>query len=211
MQIKTIMKKIILCAAILLSCLTYKSANAQLRVSLGFNIGSQPEWGPVGYDHADYYYMPDIDAYYDVPAHQYVYMQNNAWIRGASLPPRYANYDLYHGYKVVVNQRNPWEHNADIRARYSSYRGRRDQQIIRDNREDKYRNHWNGDRRDGGDRGNGYDRGRGNDRGNGYDRGRGNDRGNGKDNGHGNDRGNGNDKGRGNGNGPGEDRGHGRP
>src|SRR5471030_297174 len=126
------MKKIIFMAAILFACLSFKTADAQLHVRLGLNIGSQPEWGPVGYDHADYYYMPDIDAYYDVPAHQYVYMQNNVWIHAGVLPARYRNYDLYHGYKVVVNQRNPWEHHADIRARYSSFRGRRDQQIIRD-------------------------------------------------------------------------------
>ena len=138
------MKKIIFCAAILLSCLTYKTASAQIHISLGLNINSQPDWGPVGYDHADYYYMPDIDAYYDVPNHQYVYLQNNVWIHAASLPPRYANYDLYHGYKVVVNQRNPWEHAADFRAKYSGYKGRRDQQVIRDSHDKKYANHYKG-------------------------------------------------------------------
>jgi len=136
------MKKIIFCAAILLSCLTYKSATAQIRISLGLNINSQPDWGPVGYDHAEYYYMPDIDAYYDVPNHQYVYLQNNVWIHAGALPPRYANYDLYHGYKVVVNQRNPWEHAADFRAKYSGYKGRRDQQVIRDSHDNKYANHY---------------------------------------------------------------------
>jgi len=154
------MKKIIFCAAILLSCLTYKSAEAQLRINLGFNINSQPEWGPVGYTHAEYYYMPDVDAYYDVPRHQYVYFENNVWVHAGALPPRY-HFDPYHSYKVVVNQRNPWEHHADIRARYSGFRGRNDQQIIRDNHEDKYRNHWNGDRGQGGDRG--HDNGRGHD------------------------------------------------
>jgi hypothetical protein len=53
------MKKIIITTAIFISLLSVKAANAQ--VSLNINIGSQPEWGPVGYDHADYYYMPDID------------------------------------------------------------------------------------------------------------------------------------------------------
>jgi hypothetical protein len=155
------MKKILFCAAILLSSLTYRTANAQLRINLGFNIGSQPDWGPVGYDHADYYYMPDIDAYYDVPAHQYVYYENNAWIHAGVLPARY-HYDPYHSYKVVVNQRNPWEHHADIRTRYAGYRGRGGQQIIRDSHDQKYRNHWNGDRGPGrgpGDRG--HDGGRG--------------------------------------------------
>ncbi|MDB4925580.1 MAG: hypothetical protein JWR23_1636 [Mucilaginibacter sp.] len=160
----------ILAAAIIVGCSMYKTADAQLRISLGFNIGSQPDWGPVGYDHASYYYVPDIDSYYDVPNHQYVYYQNNVWIRSGALPPRYANYDLYHGYKVVVNERNPWERNTVYRTRYAGYRGRHDQPIIRESRDEKYRNHWNGDRgnngRGPGDRGNnGYgqdNRGQGN-------------------------------------------------
>jgi len=141
------MKKIILTAAILLSCLSVKIASAQ--ISLSINIGSQPDWGPVGYDHADYYYLPDIDSYYDVNAHQYVYLNNNVWVHGASLPPRYGNYDVYHSYKVVVNQRNPWVHNDVIRKKYVTYKGRRDQTIIRDSKEVKYSNHWKGDRGNG--------------------------------------------------------------
>jgi hypothetical protein len=174
------MKKIIFTAAILISCLSFKLAGAQVHVSLGLNIGAQPEWGPVGYDHVDYYYIPDVDAYYDVPAHQYVYYHNNAWIHAAYLPGPYRDYDMYHGYKVVVNQPNPWFHHADIRARYAGYRGRRDQVIIRDSHDERYRNHWHGDNgrhngwdkhgdkgHDHGDNGHGHDEGgHGHDRGN---------------------------------------------
>ena len=138
------MKKIILTAVILLSCLSVKIASAQ--ISLSINIGSQPEWGPTGYDHADYYYLPDVDSYYDINAHQYVYLNNNVWVHGAALPARFGNYDVYHSYKVVVNQPTPWVHNDVIRKKYISYRGRRDQTIIRDSKEVKYTNHWRGDR-----------------------------------------------------------------
>ncbi|HEY9004461.1 MAG TPA: hypothetical protein VIM89_24095 [Mucilaginibacter sp.] len=139
------MKKIIFAAAIILGCFSIKAANAQVHLSVGINIGSQPDWGPTGYDHADYYYMPDIDAYYDVNAHQYVYSNNNVWVHTASLPPRYANYDVYHGYKVVVNERTPWVHNDVYRKKYASYKGRHDQAVIRDSHEAKYKNHWKGD------------------------------------------------------------------
>jgi hypothetical protein len=186
------MKKLIFSAAILVSCLSIKVADAQIRFSVGVNIGSQPAWGPVGYSHADYYYMPDIDAYYDVPAHQYVYLENNAWVRRGYLPQRYANYDLYHGYKVVVNQRNPWERDDVYRTRYANYRGRHDQGVIRDSRDERYRNHWNGDN---GNRGG--NQGRGQDNGNhGGDQGRGHDNGNHGDKG---GHGGGGDKGHGNG------------
>ena len=139
------MKKLILTAVILLSCLTFKNAHAQLRLSLGVNIGAQPEWGPVGYDHADYYYIPDVGAYYDVNAHQYIYLENNVWVHRGFLPDRYRNYDLYGGYKVVVNGRNPWMRDNVYRAKYAGYRGRRGQSIIRDSRDNRYANHWHGD------------------------------------------------------------------
>lgn len=139
------MKKIILTAVLFISCLSVKIANAQ--ISLNINIGSQPAWGPTGYDRADYYYMPDIDSYYDVNAHQYVYQNNNVWVHTVNLPPRYSNYNVYNGYKVVVNERTPWVHNDVIRKKYVTYRGRHDQTIIRDSKEVKYSNHWNGDNR----------------------------------------------------------------
>jgi hypothetical protein len=139
------MKKVIFATAVILGCFSIKTANAQIHLNVGINIGSQPDWGPTGYDHVDYYYMPDIDAYYDINAHQYVYYNNNVWVHTASLPPRYANYDVYHGYKVVVNEHTPWVHNDVYRKKYTSYKGRHDQTVIRDSHETKYKNHWKGD------------------------------------------------------------------
>jgi len=139
------MKKILFAAAFMLCCLSVKMANAQISFSIGVNIGNQPEWGPVGYDRADYYYMPDIDAYYDVNAHSYIYFNNNVWVHSAVLPPRYAGYDVYHGYKVVINHPEPWRNAAVYRSRYARYRGMHNQDIIRDSRDDHYRNHWHGD------------------------------------------------------------------
>lgn len=138
------MKKILFAIAFVSCCLSVKIANAQVSFSIGVNIGNQPEWGPVGYERADYYYMPDIDAYYDVNAHNYIYFNNNVWVRSAVLPPRYAHYDVYHGYKVVINHPHPWRNAAVYRARYARYRGRRNQYIIRDSRDKRYRNHWHG-------------------------------------------------------------------
>jgi hypothetical protein len=153
------MKKILIAAVILLSCVSFQATKAQVHLSVGINIGSQPDWGPVGYDHADYYYMPDIDTYYDLSAHQYVYFNNNNWIHSNALPPRYASYDIYHGYKVVVNQPTPWVHAADIRTKYASFKGRRNQSVIRDSHDAKYRNHYQGDHKQGGHDDKGHDKG----------------------------------------------------
>jgi len=170
------MRKLLFAAAIICSFLSFKSADAQLRIGFGININAQPDWGPVGYSHADYYYMPDIDAYYDVPAHQYVYYENNVWVHGAVLPQRYGNFDRYHSYKVVVNERNPWERHAYMRTKYAGYRGRRTQTVIRDSRDERYRNHYHEDNGNGHGNGGGRDHDRGNHgRGDNGNHGRGND------------------------------------
>ena len=141
---KSIMKKLIFTAVILLGCLSVKFAEAQVSVGVGLNIGSQPDWGPVGYNNAAYYYMPDIGAYYDVNAHMYIYNENNVWVHRGYLPARYRNYNLYGGYKAVINDRNPWLRDNDYRTRYAGYRGRHDQAMIRDSRDARYANHWRG-------------------------------------------------------------------
>lgn len=132
------MKKVILCTAIFVFAVTFKNAEAQVRVNLNVNIGSQPVWGPVGYDYAEYYYLPDIECYYWVPRHQFVYLSGDRWVFSANLPPRYRSYDLYSGYKVVVNEPRAYLHFQEDRREYSHYRGDRDQMIIRNSDDPKY-------------------------------------------------------------------------
>jgi hypothetical protein len=132
------MKKIFLIAAFMLSGFIFLGAKAQLRISVRANIGVQPIWGPVGYNHAEYYYLPDIDVFYHIPMHQYIFMQNGRWIFSTNLPRQYRDFDLYSSYKVVVNQRNPYLNARYYRTQYSSYKGRHDQGVIRNSRERKY-------------------------------------------------------------------------
>ena len=106
------MKKLFFAAAFFVSLLTMKQADAQISISLNLNIDSQPTWGPTGYDHVEYYYLPDIDCYYYVPGKQFVYQSGSRWIWASSLPPQYSNYDLYGGYKVVVNKPKPYLQNT---------------------------------------------------------------------------------------------------
>jgi hypothetical protein len=68
----------------------------------------------------------------------FVYLENGAWVHRASLPTRYASFDLYHAYKAVVNVPNPWLHHDVYKAKYASYRGHHDQVVIRDSKEPKY-------------------------------------------------------------------------
>jgi hypothetical protein len=111
---------------------------AQISFSVGVNISSQPIWGPVGYDDVEYYYLPDIDAYYYVPRHLFYYQVDDRWISSSNLPARYHDVDLYNSYKVVINDDKPYMHDQDYKDKYSSYRNRHDQQPIRDSHDIKY-------------------------------------------------------------------------
>lgn len=136
------MKKIIFILAILVGGLAFQTATAQLRVNV--NIGVQPMWGPVGYDYAEYYYMPDIDTYYYVPGRKYVYLENGRWLSSASVPSRYRGYDFYNGYKVVINEPTPYRNAVMYRTKYASYKGRHSQGNIRNSNDSRYfenRNH----------------------------------------------------------------------
>lgn len=124
------MKKLVIILGLGVAGLAFspKQADAQIKVSV--NIGSQPLWGPVGYDHVEYYYLPDIDSYYYVPRHQFVYLSNGRWIFSASLPARYRDYDLDRGYKVVINEPRAYEHYQRDREEYGNYRNHYDQQTV---------------------------------------------------------------------------------
>jgi hypothetical protein len=133
------MKRIILAAALFIGAATIvNKVEAQVRFNLNVNVGSQPVWGPAGYNYVDYYYLPDIETYYYVPRRQFIYLSGGHWVFSYSLPPRYRDYDLYSGYKVVINEPNPYMYFNRDRERYGSYRGYHNQPIIRNSNDSRY-------------------------------------------------------------------------
>jgi hypothetical protein len=109
------MKKIAFALALFMSVLAHS------QVSVNVNIGTPPNWGPVGYDDSRYYFLPDIDIYYDVTQSQYIYLDNGVWVRERSVPARYRNYDFYSGYKVVLRDykgSKPYSYHSKHRAAY---------------------------------------------------------------------------------------------
>ncbi|HEX4851514.1 MAG TPA: hypothetical protein VFV08_11940 [Puia sp.] len=132
------MKKNFLLTFIILLGILSNQANAQIRVNVDINVGVQPAWGPSGYYHADYYYLPDIDVYYNVPQRQFVYLDGGKWVFAASLPPRCGSYDLYRGYKVVMNEPNPYLRHEAHYVKYAKYKNCYGyQRPIHDNQHDR--------------------------------------------------------------------------
>jgi hypothetical protein len=130
------MKKLLIALFLLTGMMATKEAKAQ--VSVNINIGNQPAWGPVGYDYVNFYYLPEINCYYDVMRGQFICLSGPRWVYMRSLPPRYRSYNLYNTYKVVVNQPSPYRYNSTHVREYARYRGMRSQPVIRDSRDSRY-------------------------------------------------------------------------
>ncbi len=128
------MKKLLLLTILLSGGMMYQSAIAQKKVNVQINVNSQPDWGPAGYNYAEYYYLPDADMYYNIASHDYIYQERGRWVNVRVLPPHLRNVDLYRSYKVVVNDRNPWLRNNYYKRQYVVNRGRPTQVNWRDSR-----------------------------------------------------------------------------
>lgn len=103
-----------LCLGMLFSSI---AAQAQVQVSIGVNA---PVWGPTVGPGVQYYYIPEIDGYYDLYTQSYVYFDNGYWVSSPMLPPWYANYNPRYFHPVVVQYvgRQPWGYIRDHRAYY---------------------------------------------------------------------------------------------
>jgi hypothetical protein len=117
------------------------SSLTQAQVSVNVNIGTPPSWGPKGYSNVEYYYLPDVQAYYDIRASQFIYLNvGGLWIRSRNLPNQYRNYDLYNGYKVALTDYHgakPYTYFKNHRTKY--YRGYKgNPQIMIGNRDTKF-------------------------------------------------------------------------
>jgi hypothetical protein len=130
------MKKLILISAIALSGVFYNSASAQIRVHLGVNFGTPEVYvpsrvvvatpAPVEYNEPasydgddDYYYLPDVDAYYNVNDQCYFYNNGGAWVSAAYLPGAYRDYDWRSVRHYEVRASRPYLRNDFYRARFN--------------------------------------------------------------------------------------------
>ncbi len=195
------MKKLLLTTMIVTAFIFNTQIKAQFSVNLNVNLGGRPNWGLPGNYAGNYYYLPEIDSYYDIPNRQFIYFEGPSWVFASALPNRFRNYDLFNGFKVVINQPKPYLNYGMYRDRYRSYYNTyREPVMIAQNRPGYYNNRYENDRY-GNNRPNNnqFNRGNGNQgydikrredgRNNNDNRGRSNERG--RENDHGNRRGRG--------------------
>lgn len=106
----------ILVAGILLLATSVTKAQVSVDVHVG-----PPVWAPAAPAAVQYYYLPDIGVYYDVPAERYIYLRRGAWVRTAALPARYHGYDLYHSRPVYLTEyrgNSPYVYYKEHKVKY---------------------------------------------------------------------------------------------
>lgn len=89
------------------SIILFAVSNTQAQVSINLNVGSpvvvaQPAWVPQNHANVDFYYIPEIQTYYDVNSAMYVYRNNGNWCRTRYVPVQYRNYNLNHAHRVAL-------------------------------------------------------------------------------------------------------------
>ena len=143
--------------------LFFAAFSVQAQISVHLNLGTAPDWGPSGYSDVRYYYLPDVEAYYDISSSMFIYNNGVTWVHRSSLPSRYRNYDLYNGYKVPMSNyrgERPYTSFRQNKVQYAKgYRGAEQHSIGQ--RPER------GNSNQEGNRGNDKNKGKGNDKGNG--------------------------------------------
>lgn len=138
------MKKFILGTLLIV----FSFSNAQ--VSVNVNVGTPPVWGPA-ITTQEYYYLPDIDSYYDIRQSKFIYLNNGVWIRAKSLPNRYRSYNLNTGHIIIINDyhgHNPYANYRSNRAKYyksnNNWQKSQKREVKSDNGKHKGNNKGNG-------------------------------------------------------------------
>lgn len=82
-----------------------------------------PHWAPPYYQGARYYYIPDIETYFDLATGEFIFLYNGRWSYSSQLPSIYASFDLDNCFTVVLNTGvfQPWRHHQYYISHYPRY------------------------------------------------------------------------------------------
>jgi len=121
------MKKLIIMSALVMGGLGVKTADAQIGIRVNLHFGGQPVYAPAPppvinepvYD--DYFYLPEVEAYYSVGERCYYYNDGERWISAAYLPGRYHDFDWRSARRYEVRTNRPYLRHDVYRGKFGGY------------------------------------------------------------------------------------------
>ena len=63
------------------------------------------------------------------------------WVYSNGLPAKHRNYNVYNGYKVVINEPDAFKKHKEHKVKYSTYKGNKSQGNIKNSKDPKYKIH----------------------------------------------------------------------
>lgn len=119
-----LLKSFILAAVLLLSASLFSGCMMMAPTRTVTTVSYEnPQWAPPYYSGARYYYLPDLELYYDLGNREYIFLMNGRWHFSPYLPSIYGNYDLENSFCIVmnVNVYKPWLHHQYYVSHYPRY------------------------------------------------------------------------------------------
>ena len=86
----------------------------------GYN---NPVWAPPYYPGVRYYYLPDIETYYDLESQEFVYLNDGQWNFSPECPFISTGFDLNNCFAIAldINVYQPWMHHHYYISHYPRY------------------------------------------------------------------------------------------
>lgn len=111
-------------SALVMGGLGIKTADAQLGIRINLHLGTPVIVNQPVFD--DYYYLPEVEAYYSVGERAYYYQDNGRWISAAYLPGRYHDFDWRSAKRYEIRGNRPYMQHDVYRGRFGGYGNRND-------------------------------------------------------------------------------------
>jgi len=82
-----------------------------------------PQWAPPYYQGVRYYYLPDIETYYDINSQEFVYLYDGQWSFSRECPSVNHGFDLNNCFAVALDVTvfRPWMHHHYYVSHYPRY------------------------------------------------------------------------------------------
>jgi hypothetical protein len=112
------MVMILFFVSVFTGCETYRYGTQGSQI-----VVENPPWGPPVYPGIRYYYLPDIECYYDIYTREFIFLDHARWFYSPTFPAMYPGFDLNNCFVVIVNTNiyQPWMHHQYYVSHFPRY------------------------------------------------------------------------------------------